>query len=139
MRYNYTGHERARHAKLDGVLETALYTDDMARARAFYEGVLELKPIFEDKRLCAYGIAERSVLLIFHRGRATETVMLPNGGSIPGHDGAGPLHIAFAIAKDSAAMGGATEVARCRRRRPLIGRAADAASISETRTGTCWS
>ena len=29
--------------KLDGVLETALYTDDMERARAFYEGVLELK------------------------------------------------------------------------------------------------
>jgi catechol 2,3-dioxygenase-like lactoylglutathione lyase family enzyme len=86
--------------KLDGVLETALYTDDMERARAFYEGVLELKPIFEDKRLCAYGIAERSVLLIFHRGGATETVMLPNGGSIPGHDGAGPLHIAFAIGKD---------------------------------------
>ena len=69
--------------KLDGVLETALYTDDMARARAFYEGVLELKPIFEDKRLCAYGIAERSVLLIFHRGGATETVTLPNGGTFP--------------------------------------------------------
>ena len=86
--------------KLDGVLETALYTDDMERARAFYEGVLELKPIFEDKRLCAYGVAERSVLLIFRRGGATETVMLPNGGSIPGHDGAGPLHVAFAIAKD---------------------------------------
>jgi len=86
--------------KLDGVLETALYTDDMERARAFYEGVLELKPIFEDKRLCAYGIAERSVLLIFRRGGATETVTLPNGGSIPGHDGAGPLHIAFAISKD---------------------------------------
>ena len=28
--------------KLDGILETALYTDDMERARAFYEDVLEL-------------------------------------------------------------------------------------------------
>ena len=85
--------------KLDGVLETALYTDDMARARTFYEGVLGLEPIFSDNRLTAYGIAERSVLLIFRRGGATETVTLPNGGSIPGHDGAGPLHIAFAISK----------------------------------------
>src|SRR5205085_9744770 len=30
--------------KLDGVLETALYTDDMERARAFYEAVLGLVP-----------------------------------------------------------------------------------------------
>ena len=43
--------------KLDGILETALYTDDMERARAFYEGVLELKSIFGDSRLTAYGVA----------------------------------------------------------------------------------
>jgi catechol 2,3-dioxygenase-like lactoylglutathione lyase family enzyme len=85
--------------KLDGILETALYSDDMERARAFYEGVLELKPIFSDSRLCAYGVAGRDVLLIFKRGAAKETVTMP-GGSIPGHDGAGPLHIAFAIGKD---------------------------------------
>ena len=85
--------------KLDGILETALYTDDMERARAFYEGVLDLKPIFQDKRLTAYGVASRSVLLIFRRGSATQTVTIP-GGTIPGHDGAGPLHVAFAIGKD---------------------------------------
>ena len=88
--------------KLDGILETALYTDDMARARAFYEDVLELKPIFSDSRLCAYGIAGRDVLLIFRRGAATQTVTMP-GGTIPGHDGSGPLHIAFAIGKDELA------------------------------------
>jgi catechol 2,3-dioxygenase-like lactoylglutathione lyase family enzyme len=88
--------------KLDGILETALYTDDMERARAFYEGVLGLAPIFEDSRLCAYGIASRCVLLIFRRGSATQTVTMP-GGTIPGHDGAGPLHMAFAIGKDELA------------------------------------
>lgn len=86
--------------KLDGILETALYTDDMARARAFYEGVLDLQPIFEDARLVAYGIGGRDVLLIFRRGAAREAVTLP-GGTIPGHDGAGPLHTAFAIAADA--------------------------------------
>jgi catechol 2,3-dioxygenase-like lactoylglutathione lyase family enzyme len=88
--------------ELDGVLETALYTDDMERARAFYEGVLELKSIFGDSRLTAYGVAPRSVLLIFKRGAARETVTMP-GGTIPGHDGAGPLHVAFAIGRDELA------------------------------------
>jgi catechol 2,3-dioxygenase-like lactoylglutathione lyase family enzyme len=85
--------------KLGGVLETALYTDDMERARAFYEGVMELKPIFTDARLTAYGIAERSVLLLFRRGSAREATTMP-GGVIPGHDGAGPLHVAFAVGRD---------------------------------------
>ena len=88
--------------KLDGILETALYTDDMARAQAFYEDVLGLQPIFSDSRLRAYGVASRSVLLIFKRGAAKETVTIP-GGTIPGHDGSGPLHIAFAITKDELA------------------------------------
>lgn len=85
--------------KLDGILETALYTDDMAEARRFYEDVLGLEPIFADERLCAYGVAGRDVLLLFRRGSTTETVTMP-GGTIPGHDGAGPLHVAFAIARE---------------------------------------
>src|SRR5581483_7308948 len=88
--------------KLDGILETALYTDNMERARTFYEGVLGLTVIYEDKRLTAYGVAARSVLLIFRRGSATQRVTMP-GGTIPGHDGAGPLHVAFAIGKDDLA------------------------------------
>ena len=84
---------------LNGILETALYTDDMERARAFYEGVLELKVIFTDNRLRAYSVADRDVLLVFKRGSAREPTRLP-GGVIPGHDGAGPLHVAFAIARD---------------------------------------
>ena len=88
--------------QLDGVLETALYTDDMERARAFYEDVLELQAIFADNRLRAYDVGGRSVLLIFKRGSAVNTVTMP-GGTIPGHDGAGPLHVAFAIGKDELA------------------------------------
>ena len=87
---------------LNGILETALYTDDMTRARAFYENVLSLKPIFADNRLCAYGVADRDVLLVFKRGSARETTTMP-GGVIPGHDGTGPLHVAFAIARDDLA------------------------------------
>ena len=84
---------------LNGILESSLYTDDIERARAFYENVLELKPIFADSRLCAYSVADRNVLLLFRRGSASETTTIP-GGTIPGHDGSGPLHVAFAIAAD---------------------------------------
>jgi len=88
--------------KLDGILETALYTDDMERARAFYEDTLGLTAIFTDNRLRAYSVAGRDVLLIFKRGSARETTAMP-GGIIPGHDGAGPLHVAFAIGADELA------------------------------------
>ena len=85
--------------KLDGILETAIYTEDMVRARAFYEGVLGLEPIYSDDRLSAYGVAGRDVLLVFRKGTTGQTVTLPSG-TIPGHGGVGTLHLAFAIGKD---------------------------------------
>jgi catechol 2,3-dioxygenase-like lactoylglutathione lyase family enzyme len=85
--------------RLDGVLETALYVDDLARARDFYEAALGLSPAVKDRRFCAYEIGARSLLLLFQRGSTRETVVLP-GGTIPPHDGSGPLHVAFSIAKE---------------------------------------
>ncbi len=82
--------------ELGGVLETAIYVDDMARAKRFYEDVMGLPPMFEDSRLIAYGVGGRSVLLIFKRGGSINPSVLP-GGTIPGHDGDGPLHFAFAV------------------------------------------
>ena len=85
--------------KLNGVVETALYVDDLARARGFYETVLGLTPLFSDSRLCAFDVGSRSVLLLFLRGSTLETVVMP-GGTIPPHDGAGPIHIGLAIAAE---------------------------------------
>jgi catechol 2,3-dioxygenase-like lactoylglutathione lyase family enzyme len=89
--------------KLDGVLESALYVDDLERAVHFYTDVLELKPLYRDNRLCAFSVGDRNVLLLFPRGGSLETVHMP-GGTIPPHDGAGPLHVAFAIPKDQLAQ-----------------------------------
>ena len=83
-------------AKLDRVLETALYVDDLPRAAAFYTDVLGLAPLYQDERLCAFAVGG-SVLLLFRRGGSLETINLP-GGTIPPHDGSGPVHVAFAIA-----------------------------------------
>jgi catechol-2,3-dioxygenase len=84
--------------KLDHVLETALYFDDLDAASRFYEQVLELKPIFGDNRLQAFAIGN-TVLLLFKRGASATPVELP-GGVIAPHDGAGPVHVAFAVGKD---------------------------------------
>jgi catechol 2,3-dioxygenase-like lactoylglutathione lyase family enzyme len=85
--------------RLRGVLETALYVDDLDRAGRFYEGVLGLAVLPNDARFRAYDVGGRSVLLLFRRGSTLETVRLP-GGIIPPHDGHGPLHMAFAIGAD---------------------------------------
>lgn len=86
--------------KLDRVIETCLYVDDLDRAGQFYEQVLGLTGLTRDSRFRAYDVGGQSVLLLFQRGATLETVHMP-GGTIPPHDGHGPLHMAFAIAADA--------------------------------------
>lgn len=85
--------------EMNGVLETALYVSDLDAARDFYRDVLGLRTLAADHRFCALDAGGRSVLLLFRRGSTLETVTLP-GGTIPPHDGSGPVHFAFAVAAD---------------------------------------
>jgi len=80
-----------------GVLETALYVEDLSRAMRFYEDVFGFSRIASDDRFCAFNIAGRQVLLLFRRGASTMPVPL-SGGTVPPHDGTGQLHFAFSIA-----------------------------------------
>jgi catechol 2,3-dioxygenase-like lactoylglutathione lyase family enzyme len=82
--------------KIAGILETALYVDDLARASAFYGGVLGLAPIFDGDRLTAFDAGRQGVLLVFRRGLTEDDLPTP-GGIVPGHHGSGALHMAFAI------------------------------------------
>ena len=88
--------------KIAGILETSLYVDDLARAAAFWEGVMGFAPLASDARFRAFDAGKSGVLLIFLKGATSQTVHLP-GGTIPPHDGAGHLHLAFAIAADELA------------------------------------
>lgn len=81
---------------LSGLLETALYVTDMARSVRFFEDVLELKAMLRGERLTAFDAGGGGVLLVFKRG-ASLADMASEDGVVPGHDGAGPLHMAFAI------------------------------------------
>jgi catechol 2,3-dioxygenase-like lactoylglutathione lyase family enzyme len=90
----------APQLRISGLLETALYVEDMARAVAFYEQVLELRPMLRGAHLTAFDAGRQGVLLLFKRGASVEDTTTPSG-VIPGHDGAGPLHMAFAIPEES--------------------------------------
>lgn len=85
--------------RLERVIENAVYVDDLDRAAAFYEDVLELTPLTKDQRFCAYDVGGTSVFLVFRRGATLEPATLP-GGVIPPHDGHGPLHMAFGVGID---------------------------------------
>ncbi len=84
---------------IDGILETAVYVDDMAAAHAFYEGVLGLKRMVAGERLFAYDAGPAQALLVFHRGHTGADVQT-EGGLVPGHDTSGHSHFAFRIASD---------------------------------------
>lgn len=86
--------------RINGVLETILYVDDMARGIAFYRDVLGLIPMKGDAaRFMAFDSGGGRVLLLFKRGGTLVPTPTP-GGIIPPHDGRGPHHIGFAIAAD---------------------------------------
>ena len=83
-------------AKLQGILETALYVEDLERSRIFYQTIFELATLFNDERLCAFNVADKQVLLLFLKGSST-IPLETTGGTVLPHDGDGQLHFAFSI------------------------------------------
>ena len=81
---------------LAGLLETCLYVDDMERSRNFYRRVLGLSPLFAEDRISVFRLPDGTVLILFARGSTLEAVTTP-GGTIPPHDGSGPIHFALAM------------------------------------------
>ena len=86
-----------RSPSIIGVLETALYVEDLDTAQEFYERVLGFVQVFrEDGRLHALRVPSGQILLLFKIGRSVRPTLAP-GGLIPPHDGRGVLHVAFEI------------------------------------------
>ena len=84
--------------KINGVVESVLYVDDLAVAAAFYRDVMGLEPMrTAPERFVAFRAGPQSVLLLFKRG-STLAPLSVTGGVIPPHDGHGPHHIGLAIA-----------------------------------------
>lgn len=94
-------HPSGAPPRVEGLLEHALYVEDLARAREFYVQRLGCAILLDTPRLLALSVAGRQVLLLFRRGATTEP--LPTaGGVVPPHGAHGVQHVAFAIPAGSA-------------------------------------
>lgn len=84
---------------VSGVLEAALYVDDVKCAAEFYQSLFDFEVLVADDRLVALGVAGRQVLLLFRKGGSGAPAPT-SGGVIPPHDGDGSLHLAFSISRE---------------------------------------
>lgn len=84
------------------LLETALYVQDIRASAGFYRKVFGFPTLLESDRLVALQVPAASVLLLFQQG-TTSGDFTVTGGVIPGHDGSGRTHFAFAIAPEDVA------------------------------------
>jgi catechol 2,3-dioxygenase-like lactoylglutathione lyase family enzyme len=84
------------HPRIDGILESSLYVDDVPRSVRFYQETFGFRLISDfGERGCAMQAGARQVLLLFKKG-ASRAIQSP-------HDGDGELHVAFAIPSDELA------------------------------------
>lgn len=82
------------------ILETALYVADLEESARFYEGLFGWPRLLEQERMVALAVGDTNqVLLLFRVGDSVGGEQTP-GGFIPGHDGRGQLHVAFAISAE---------------------------------------
>jgi catechol 2,3-dioxygenase-like lactoylglutathione lyase family enzyme len=82
---------------INGVLETALVVEDVARAIRFYTGIFGFEVMVQSERLGSLNVKPAQVLLLFQRGGSVNDIQLP-GGILPGGmDAEGRSHMAFAI------------------------------------------
>jgi catechol 2,3-dioxygenase-like lactoylglutathione lyase family enzyme len=84
------------------IKETCLYVSDLAKTKAFYNGLLKFEVIGEVPGRHVFFRAGSSVLLCF----IAEASRIP--GSLPPHFGSGQLHLAFEVSKESYAATKAT-------------------------------
>ena len=84
---------------LAGVLETAVYVDDLEKAEQFYGGVLGLPKIFAVPGRQLVFRCQDSILLVFNPEHTSREQIVINGGIIPLHGTHGAGHVAFRVAE----------------------------------------
>lgn len=82
--------------KVNRVLETALYVEDLDRSQAFYQRVFGFEVMLSDHRMRALEVPGRQALLLFKLGGSVNLSETPYG-TIPPHDGHGRQHLCFSI------------------------------------------
>jgi len=83
-------------APFEGILETALYVDDLDRAEAFYGSVLGLEKISRAGNRHIFCRCGPGVLLIFNPAETTKPPPA-DGLQVPPHGTHGPGHMCFRV------------------------------------------
>ena len=83
---------------LQGTLEFSLYVKDVSRAADFYHLLFGFPVLLSKERIAALDVEGKQILLLFKHGASSEPMNM-TGGMLPGHDGEGTSHVAFAIQK----------------------------------------
>ncbi len=81
---------------VQGMLEFSLYVKDVSRAADFYHLLFGFPVLLSKERIAALDVEGKQILLLFKHGASSEPMNMP-GGMLPGHDGEGTSHVAFAI------------------------------------------
>ena len=83
-----------------GILESALYADDLDAAEAFYTAVLGLEVIAKQPGRHVFFKCGPGVLLVFDPRSTREDAGSIGGAPIPAHGSEGPGHLAFAASAE---------------------------------------
>ncbi|MGK9054683.1 VOC family protein [Neorhizobium sp. CSC1952] len=85
---------------IEGILETALYADDLDAAEAFYGGVLGLEKVLRAGNRHVFFRSGPGILLIFN---PAETIKPPPADAlpVPPHGTTGPGHVCFRMSDEA--------------------------------------
>ncbi|MCB1362486.1 MAG: VOC family protein [Rhodobacteraceae bacterium] len=87
---------KAETPAMNGVLEAALYVDDLDAAAGFYGGVLGLEQVIRHDPRHVFFRCGTTIVLLF---RADQTRIPPGEGAlpVPPHGADGPGHVCFSV------------------------------------------
>lgn len=94
-----TGAKDSAAPPVGGILETAVYVDDLLHTSAFYQRLLGIEPMLQQERLHAFPVGPKEVLLLFPRALSKDD-SVTSFGMVPGHATHGPSHFAFRISQN---------------------------------------
>lgn len=78
--------------KINRVIETVLYCDDVSEMLSFYQEIFNFKLLMESSERGAFLSAGESVLILFNR-----TLTSVEGQKVPSHGASGVQHLAFEV------------------------------------------
>jgi catechol 2,3-dioxygenase-like lactoylglutathione lyase family enzyme len=83
--------------RIQKILETCIYAEDLDAAASFYGEMLELEQISSEENRHIFYKCGDGMLLIFNPGHTSAEQTFVNGSPVPLHGAKGPVHLAFAV------------------------------------------